>query len=245
MMNEGENPQKIVEIIPLNPCHPDHEGHAAIHFGRIRQVVLSGKSVDHIYLINFSTQESDEKYQNFRESLIGALKFAYDGKPTEISISKDYPEIIPEISKIRSQIEQSFPDAQVYLNLTPLQLHFHAFFLRDGLCSKKYDFFPYEILNFSHKKFDIVIIPEYHNLDLLEWDILNRIVELKNSPMSLKQFLHDEAFQSTVKEIKFPDQALRKRLNRLVDQGLMQLSIHANGEKKYKLKQIGLNRPET
>ncbi len=229
---------KILEIIPINHEYGDAENSALVHFSRLRNLYIKGKQVDDIYYIIFHK----EKDTQLIEILKGALKMIYNKKPKDFLLSLNYPEIIRNIRKLRRILESEYNDWQVYLNLTSLSHHLHSFLLRDGLKSKYYELYPYEIFDFHYDTpSNYVIIPDYRELDLIDYEIIEFFINRENEPLNLKIFVNNLEAPGWDKSISTYDQKLRNRLNLLVERGLLEYKVGPNGEKFYKLKHFRLD----
>lgn len=228
---------KILEIIPINHEYENAENSALVHFTRLRNLYISGKRVDDIYYIIFDKKKDIKAI----EILKGALKMIYEKKPKDFIVSLNYPEIIRNIRKLRLILESKYIDWQIYLNLTSLPHHLHSFLLRDGLKSKYYDLFPYEIFNYHYNApSNYVIIPDYRELDLVDYEIMELFINKDNEPLNLKIFINNLEAPGWDKSISTYDQKLRNRLNLLVEKGLLEYNVGPNGEKFYKLKYFHL-----
>jgi len=227
---------EILELIPINHEHSDSELSPSIHLARIRQLNLKGEYIDDILYILFNEKE-DEKAIQF---LKGSLRLIYEKKPKKFNVSLRYPEIIRNIKNLRKKLEEQYSGWLIYLNLTPLRFHLHGILLRDGLNSPKYELFPYEILDFDYRTFSHVIIPDYRNLDLVDYQILELFFETENEPRNLRDFVENLESPDWNANIRTYDQKVRNRLNLLVDKGMLDYNVGRNGEKFYKLKYFNL-----
>ncbi len=230
---------KILEIIPINHEYEDAENSVLRHFTRLRNLYIKERlQVDDIYYIIFQ----EEKDKKIIEILKGALKMIYERKPKDFIVSLNYPEIIRNIRRFRQILELEYSNWHVFLNLTSLKHHLHSFLLRDGLKSKNYELFPYEIYDFHYESSsNYVIIPDYRELELVDYEIMEMFIDKKNEPLSLKIFINNLETPGWDKSISTFDQKLRKRLNLLVNRGLLDYKVGANGEKFYKLKFFNLD----
>lgn len=227
---------QVLELIPINHEYSNGELSPSIHLARIRQLNLKSEFIDDILYILFN-EEEDEKAIQF---LKGSLRLIYEKKPKKFYVSLKYPEIIRNIKNLRKKLEEQYSGWLIYLNLTPLRFHLHSILLRDGLSSTKYELFPYEILDFNYRTFSHVIIPEYRNLDLVDYQILELFFETENEPRNLRDFVENLEAPEWNTNIKTYDQKVRNRLNLLVDKGLLDYNVERNGEKFYKLKYFNL-----
>ena len=222
----------VVEIIPVNQYYHIEQDKMMIHFARLRELYHAGKRVSHILFLSF--QEEDKK---FIELLKGSLQLLeYQEASTEL-INSSFPQILGDIEGLRLRLETKFQDYRIFLNCTPFSHHFHAFLLRDGLNSSKYDLFTYEIFNPRSKDFDYVIIPHTPKLTLDDWTLMRICLNSGKRRMTLREYMViAEGEISARKKVRYMDQKLRKRLNNLVDNGLMDVEIGQNGEKIYNFK---------
>lgn len=229
--------QKILELIPINHESSDSKEIPAIHLARLVQKALNDETVDEIIYIIFN-EEEDRK---IIEILKGMHELFFNKEPKEELLSLEYPNIIRGVRNLRRRLERDYNGWSLFLNLTPLRHHFHSIILRDGLKSDSYELLPYEIYNPDYKKFDFAIIPDYRELDLADYEIIDLLFTRENKPMSLKMFISDLDAPEWNKEISTYDQKVRKRLNFLVDRGLLSYKRGPNGEKFYKLKYFRLD----
>jgi len=229
--------QKILEIIPINHEYSDSKEIPAVHLARLVQNALNNESVDDIIYLIFN----EEKDRKIIEILKGMHELFFNKEPKEEKLSLDYPNIIRGVRNLRRVLERDYQGWSLFLNLTPLRHHFHSIILRDGLKSDLYELLPYEIYNPDYKKFDFVIIPDYRELDLADYEIIDLLFIKENKPMSLKMFLSELDAPEWNKEISTYDQKVRKRLNFLVDRGLLNYRRGPNGEKFYRLKYFQLD----
>ena len=221
----------ILEIIPINPRYEPTKL-TMIHLGRLREETLKNRRVDKNMLISFDKGGDDQVIK----ILQGAFQiFQYD-LPEIKYITPKYPEIISDIKSLKRYLNAFYEGWDVYFNTTPLERHFHAILLRDGLTSSEYNFLPYEIFNPVSQNFNLVIIPNTNDLDIIDWEIMTKFSDTNNDPMSLKDFLQIEELLQQDKTIKTYDQKLRNRLNNLVEKGLMSVKLGPRGEKSYYLK---------
>lgn len=225
-----------LEIIPINHQYSDSEKSPSIHFSRIRQLNLEEDSIDDIYYILFDKEEDEKAIQ----LLQGSLRLIYEKNPKKFFVSLRYPEIIRNIKRLRQVLEENYEDWVIYLNLTPLRYHLHAILLRDGLNSTKYELMTYEIFDYHYRTFNYAIIPEYKNLDLVDFQILELFFDSENTPLNLRVFVDSLESPDWNKKIKTYDQKVRNRLNYLVDKGLLSYEVRQNGEKFYRLKYFKL-----
>ncbi len=229
--------QKILELIPINHEYSDSKEIPAIHLARLVQKALNDEMVDEIIYIVFD----EEKDRKVIEILKGMHELFFKKEPREELLSLEYPSIIRGIRNLRRMLENNYNGWRLFLNLTPLRHHFHSIILRDGLRSDFYELLPYEIYNPDYKKFDFAIIPDYRELDLADYEIMDLLFTKENNPMSLKMFLSELDAPEWNKKISTYDQKVRKRLNFLVDRGLLDYNRRENGEKFYKLKYLRLD----
>lgn len=229
--------QKILELIPINHEYSDSKKIPATHLARLVQKSLNHEMVDEIIYIVFN----EEKDRKVIEILKGMHELFFKKEPKEEFLSLEYPGIIRGIRNLRRMLENNYNGWRLYLNLTPLRHHFHSIILRDGLRSDFYELLPYEIYNPDYKKFDFAIIPDYRELDLADYEIIDLLFTKENNPMSLKMFLSELDAPEWNKKISTYDQKVRKRLNFLVDRGLLDYERKRNGEKFYNLKYFRLN----
>ncbi|HME50689.1 MAG TPA: hypothetical protein VKM55_00595 [Candidatus Lokiarchaeia archaeon] len=225
-----------LEVIPVNHEFPDKKRASNMHLSRVRQANLNGTPIDKVLFISF--HESDD--EKVITQLTDALFFLQELKPDIVHVSLTYPKILQDISKLRRFIEHEYANRRVYLNLTPVQTHMHAMILRDGLSSKVYDFYPYEILDYRMDSFNFVIVPNYLELDTADWEVMGKLVDMGNKPTPLKTFLDLLDVPGWDRTITTLDQKLRRKLNNMVGRGLMDVNIGASGEKYYMLKDFAL-----
>ena len=229
--------QKILELIPINHEYSDSKEIPAIHLARLVQKALKDETVDEIIYIVFD----EEKDRKVIDILKGMHELFFKKEPREETLSLEYPNIIRSIRNLRRSLENNYNGWKLFLNLTPLRHHFHSIVIRDGLKSDLYELLPYEIYNSDYKKFDFAIIPDYRELDLADYEIIDLLFVKENKPMSLKMFLSELDVPEWNKKISTYDQKVRKRLNFLVDRGLLDYRRGLNGEKFYKLKYFRLD----
>lgn len=229
--------QKVLELIPINHEYSDSKEIPAVHLARLVQNALKDETVDDIIYLIFN----EEKDRKIIEILKGMHELFFNKEPKEEKLSLDYPNIIRGIRNLRRVLERDYHGWRLFLNLTPLRHHFHSIILRDGLKSNLYELLPYEIYNPDYKKFDFAIIPDYRELDLADYEIIDLLFAKENKPLSLKMFLSELDVPEWNKEISTYDQKVRKRLNFLVDRRLLDYRRGPNGEKFYKLKQFQLD----
>lgn len=229
--------QKILELIPINHEYSDSKQIPAIHLARLVQKALKDEAVDEIIYIVFD----EEKDRKVIEILKGMHELFFKKEPREEPLSLEYPNILRSIRNLRRSLENNYKGWRLFLNLTPLRHHFHSIIIRDGLKSDFYELLPYEIYNPDYKKFDFAIIPDYRELDLADYEIIDLLFVKENKPMSLKMFLSELDVPEWNKKISTYDQKVRKRLNFLVDRGLLDYIRGLNGEKFYKLKYFRLD----
>lgn len=229
--------QKILELIPINHEYSDSKEIPAIHLARLVQKALNDETVDEIIYIVFD----EEKDRKVIDILKGMHELFFKKEPREEHLSLEYPSIIRGIRNLRRMLENDYNGWRLFLNLTPLRHHFHSIILRDGLRSDFYELLPYEIYNPDYKKFDFAIIPDYRELDLADYEIIDLLFMKENNPMSLKMFLSELDVPKWNRKISTYDQKVRKRLNFLVDRGLLDYKRRLNGEKFYKLKYFRLD----
>lgn len=229
--------QNILELIPINHEYVDTAKSPVAHLARLRELTLKGQKVNKIIYLIFH----EEKDNKVIELLKGMHQFLFQGEPDEFQLSLKYPEIVRNVRKLRCHLETSYEGWYIYLNLTPLRYHFHSIILRDGLKSHSYELFPYEIYDLDYRSFNYSIIPDYRELDLVDYEIMELFFENKNNPMTLKEFLNKLEAPSWNKKISTYDQKIRNRLNLLVDKGLLDYTRGLNGEKFYKLKYFRLD----
>jgi len=229
--------QKVLELIPINHEYSDSKEIPAIHLARLVQKALNDEMVDEIIYIVFD----EEKDRKVIEILKGMHELFFNKEPREEHLSLEYPSIIRGIRNLRRMLENNYNGWRLFLNLTPLRHHFHSIILRDGLGSDFYELLPYEIYNPDYKKFDFAIIPDYRELDLTDYEILDLLFMKENNSMSLKMFLSDLDAPEWNKKISTYDQKVRKKLNFLVDRGLLDYKRGLNGEKFYRLKYFRLD----
>jgi len=229
--------QKILELIPINHEFSDSKEIPAIHLARLVQKALNDEMVDEIIYIVFD----EEKDRKVIDILKGMHELFFKKEPKEELLPLEYPNIIRGIRNLRRMLENNYNGWRLFLNLTPLRHHFHSIILRDGLRSDSYELLPYEIYNSDYKKFDFAIIPDYRELDLTDYEIIDLLFTKENNPMSLKMFLSELDAPEWNKKISTYDQKVRKKLNFLVDRGLLDYKRGLNGEKFYNLKYFKLD----
>jgi hypothetical protein len=229
-----------MEIIPINHQYSDIKKIPIIHLARIRELTIHQEDINEIYLISFN-QEGDE---SVIEMLQGSLELIIDVKPKIFHLSLSFPKIIQEIASLRHTLELKYVNWRIYFNTTPLQHHFHAILLRDGLTSDEYEFFPYEIFDYRHENFSYVIIPNFLHLDLVDWEIMQRFIEAQNEPLSIKNILNVLEAPAWKDTLSTADQKLRKKLNFLVERELLKVKLGPNGEKFYSIKYFQLGEVE-
>lgn len=225
-----------LEVIPVNYEYPDKKRASNMHLSRVRQANLNGTPIDKVLFISFHESEDEQVITQ----LTDALFFLQELKPEIYHVSLTYPKILQDISKLRRFIEHEHANRKVYLNLTPVQTHMHAMILRDGLSSKVYDFYPYEILDYRMDSFNFVVVPNYLELDTVDWEVMEKLVDMGNKPTPLKTFLDLLDVPDWNKSISTLDQKLRRKLNTLVMRGLMDYKIGPSAEKYYLLKDFTL-----
>lgn len=141
--------KKILELIPINHEYSDSKEIPSIHLARLVHKALKEETVDEIIYIIFD----EEKDRKIIEILKGMHELFFNKEPKEESLSLNYPNIIRGIKNMRRMLEREYCGWKLFLNLTPLQHHFHSIILRDGLKSDLYELLPYEIYNPDYKKF--------------------------------------------------------------------------------------------
>ena len=113
---------KIMELIPINHEYADTENSVLVHFARLRNLNIEGKSVNEIMYVVFN----EEKDSKVIELLKGALKIISDIKPKEAVFSLSYPEIIRNVRSLRQTLEERYSGWVIFLNLTSLRFHLHS-----------------------------------------------------------------------------------------------------------------------
>nr|MDO8112506.1 hypothetical protein [Candidatus Sigynarchaeota archaeon] len=235
-MKQADGDKRDLEVIAVNHEYPDKKRASNMHLSRVRQANLNGAPIDKVILISFHEGEDEQVITQ----LTDALFFLQELKPEVVHVSLTYPKILQDISKLRRYIEHEHANRKVYLNLTPVQMHLHAMILRDGLSSTVYDFYPYEILDYRMGSFNFVIVPNFFELDTVDWEVMGKLVELGNAPTTLKTFLDLLDVPGWDKTITTLDQKLRRKLNTMVTRGLIDVKIGTSGEKYYMLKDFNL-----
>jgi len=237
-MEDGSDSRvHFIEIIPVNPLLEPQESRAWNHFGRIIPIGKSLDPPDKVLLLSFNKASETPEFAN----LVNALSLIPHGSEEVREISIEFPEFFTDLKKLRVSIEVETPNHVIFLNLTPFIHHFHAILFRDAMESKIFTLRPYEILEPRWQTFNHVFVPNYFKVDLVDWEIFSELSKGGRKVMSLKQLQEVLELPGWNKNIKTIDQKLRSHLNQLVDQGLLDVQIGANGEKLYFLKAFRLN----
>ncbi len=228
---------RVLELIPINHEYSDSKKIPGIHLARLVHKATKEEAVDEIIYLLFD-EEEDRKIV---ELLKGMHELFFKKEPREEVLPLSYPNIVRGVRNLRRALERDFEGWKVFLNLTPLRRHFHSIVLRDGLSSAAYELLPYEIYNSDYRKFSFAVIPDYRELDLADYEIINLLFARENAPLSLKSFIRELSVPEWDRTIATYDQKVRKRLNFLVDRGLLKYDRGPNGEKFYKLKRFKLD----
>ncbi len=236
MAVENPNGKRILEIIPVNPSYQPPDQIAGAHFGRVSASSTPPAPVDKVILLSFDMASKTQGFNN----LVNALSLLPYGAQETREFSLQYPAIFQQIKELRIYIEMNFVNHEVFLNLTTFTHHFHAILFRDGLQSSKYNYYPYEILNPSWRKFNSVLVPNYFGLDMIDWEIIAELSKGVERELSIKEFQELLDLPGWNKHIKTIDQKLRLKLNNLVFQGLIDVVPRANGEKFFFLKRFAM-----
>jgi hypothetical protein len=236
----GEKNNRVLEIIPVNPKYQPNEVIAGVHFGRISPKGTDELPVDRIILLSFDGASKSLPFQN----LVNSLSLIPYGEKEVREMSIQYPEMFTDIKNFRIYVEMNYPSYEVFLNVTPFSHHFHAMLFRDGLQSKIYHFWPYEILDPRWRTFKHVFVPNYFGLNSIDWEIIAELGKDAERMLSLHELQEVLEMPGWNKNIKTIDQKLRGRLGHLVEQGLLDFIVRANGEKFYFLRKFPISKPE-